>query len=903
MSRLPKQLSIAAYRALAALLILVGLWSLVLLNIQSDRQIILDDALGKAHGYAEGFAENLQKSILQVDQLSQTLTQLHEAGVASDQIQQIYLGILPDLPLHPLFLDENGIARFRRTSSPEIIDLSRSEFFRFHRDSPSRALRINPREIGVAAFAGQPIVRLTRRVNKPDGSFGGVVAITMLPRYLHAFSDDSNLSQHDFASVWIVDGDMLTNRTRGWGDRIFQHYRQPPNLPGESGARLESAEKFHDNGAHVVGWSRLKHYPLVAVVAFTSANVSAPLAAAERASYAGAVVASLLVLLIAWSNARSALRRQRASQRIEQAQARYRHAVDSVRDAIFVFAACPAPGMEGEFCVEDCNAQAARLVHVSRDTAVGRTLAELFAEPEANAMRQLLREAAREGEAQTELSLMRDGPPTWLFNRAVRIDGSVALTLRDVTDLKIREQQVQSMALSDPLTLLHNRLWLNTYLPSALQLARAESRMMALVILDFDNFKLFNDAFGHKFGDELLVAVATTLRRVLPPSTQLARVGGDSFAVLVDPLAAASDIDSLVADMRAALNASDWPERASELVRKVSIGMALFPNDADDAIGLLKAAEIAVHAAGQDGGGLTRHYEHSMLEQRELRLWVESALPAAMQTGELALYYQPRVSMLTGQLRSFEALLRWQHPERGMLPPSKFIPVAEETGQIIALGAWAIREACAQLARWRAEGHRLVTVSVNVSAQQLRDASCRQLIADCLRDYALAPSLLATELTESTMVGDDPTMLAEIKALRAMGIELHIDDFGTGYSSLSQLQRVDIDALKVDQSFVRAINTTGSGRQLCEAVISIGKSLGATVVAEGVETDEQITELRAMGCDEIQGFRISPPVPASLAANMLEHPQLLDPAARDGRRGQPVAPPAAPRASAQETRR
>ncbi len=878
------KLSVAAYRAFGAVLVIVGIWVLVLLNIQSDRQLLINDALTKAHGYADSFAENLQKSLLQVDQLSQTLTQLHEAGVAPDQIQRIYQGILADLPLHPLFLDENGIARFRRTGSAEIIDLSNTEYFRFHRDSPSRALRINPRETGVAAFAGQPVVRLTRRVNKADGSFGGVVAITLLPRYLYAFSDDSSMNPHDFASVWIVNGPMLTNRTRGWGDRIFQHYRQAPNLPGESGARLEPAEKFHDNGAHVVGWSRLRHYPLIALVAFTDANVSAPLTVSERNSYAGAMLASLLVLMFAWTNARSAVRRQLARQRIEQAQARYRHAVDSVRDAIFVFAPCPAKLTEKEFCVEDCNAQAARMVRTTRDATVGRTLAELFPESESQVLRELLGKAAHDGDAQHEISTTRDGHAAWYFNRAVRIDSSIALTLRDVTDLKVREQQVQAMALSDPLTLLHNRLWLDAYLPTAIQLARAESRMLALVILDFDNFKLFNDAFGHKLGDELLVAVSSTLRRTIAQDSQLARVGGDSFAVLFDHIAAPAEVDPLVAGIRSALTSAPWPEQASELVRKVSIGIALSPGDADDAIGLLKAAEIAVHAAGQDGGGLTRYYERSMLERRELRLWLESALPLAMQNGELTLHYQPRVSLLTGQLRSFEALLRWHNPERGTLSPSKFIPVAEETGQIVPLGAWAIRAACAQLATWRAAGHRLVPVSVNVSAQQLKDAGCRQWIADCLHEYALTPSLLATELTESTMVGNDPVMLSEIKALRSMGIELHIDDFGTGYSSLSQLQRVDIDALKVDQSFVRALNTHGSGRQLCEAVIGIGKSLGATVVAEGVETAEQVEALRAMGCDEIQGYRVSPPVPAALAAAMLDQPQLLSSSMPGGER-------------------
>ncbi len=870
------QLSIAMYRALVAAVAIAGIWTMVFVNIQKDRKLVYEQALTKAHGYAQSFAENLQKSILQIDQLSLTLTQLHESGASPDTVRHVYQGILVDLPLHPLFLDESGIARFRRTGSSQAIDLSKSEFFQYHRDSPSRALRINPREMGVAAFAGQPIVRLTRRVNKSDGSFGGVVAITMLPRYMNAFSDDSSLAIHDFASVWIAGGPMLTNRTHGWGERIFQHYREAPELPGSSGARIDTADKFHDGGRHFVGWARLKAYPLIALVAFADRNVSAPLVAAERLNYGGGLLATLLVLIFAWTNARSATRRDMARQKIEQAEARYRHAVDSVRDAIFVFAPCPASVGSNEFCIEDCNAQAARMVRMTRDATVGRMLGEVFGDDDAHLLRELLRAAARDGEAQSEIAAERDGHPAFYFNRAVRIDTSIALTLRDITDLKIREQQVHSMTLSDPLTLLHNRLWLDQYLPTAIQLAGAESRMLALIILDFDNFKLVNDALGHKFGDELLVAVSSALKHSLDGNGHVARVGGDSFGLLFDRVDSAADVDALVAAIRAALATSAWPEQASELVRKVSIGVAIYPTDADDAVGLMKAAEVAAHTAGQGSGGFTRYYERSMLERRELRLWLESALPVAMQNGEMMLHYQPRLSTVTGQLRSFEALLRWRHPERGVLSPAKFIPVAEETGQIIPLGAWVIREACAQLARWRDDGHRLVPVSVNVSAQQLRDSHCRELIAESLQWHRLDPSLLTIELTESTMVGEDPVMLAELKALRAMGIELHIDDFGTGYSSLSQLQKVDIDALKVDQSFVRALGMRGPGRQLCEAVISIGKSLGATVVAEGVETAEQFVQLRAMGCDEIQGYLASPAVPAQRAAKMLAQPQLVD---------------------------
>lgn len=861
-------LGIAATRAAAALLALVGIWTMVLIDFGNDRAILHEQSLSRVQGYAIGFAETLQKSILQIDQLSMTLVHLHESGAPPAMLTGAYRGVLDELPLYPIFLDENGIGRYTRTPPKTVLDLSGRDFFEFHRTSPSRALRINPREEGIGVFAGQTIVRLSRRVNKRDGSFGGVVAITMLPRFMNAFNDESALEVNDFASVWLGDGPMLTNRTEGWGTQIFQHYKTRPDLPGNSGSRLEPGELFHDNGAHYIGWKRLRDYPVIALVGLTEANVQATLSASRAVHFGGAILGSLFVLLLAWSNARSTLRRQAAQEKIARTEARYRHAVDSVREAVFVFTAAG-----NDFEAEDCNAQAIHLVDRPRELVLGKALDKLFVHDDALRLREMLRATLLSGSEHQELKLAHRGMPAWFFIRAVRIDHSIALTLRDITELKTREQQVQAMAMSDPLTLLHNRMWLDAYLPEAISLARAESRRLGLIMLDLDDFKLVNDTLGHKIGDEVLVTTAVALKRSLRQADHVVRIGGDSFALLIEQMSEPGDLNAIVTQLRAGLDAVPWPGDASGMRHKVSIGLACYPDDGKDAVALLKAAEVAVHAASSTGG-VTRRYEPNLLEAREQRRWLEGALPQAAQRGELRLYLQPRVSAATGRLLSFEALVRWQHPQRGLIMPSEFIPVAEDTGAIVEIGAWVLRAACARLAAWRAEQRRLVPISVNVSAVQLRSADFRLLFSECLVRHDLAASLLPIELTESTMVGDDPMILAVLARLHAMGVQLHIDDFGTGYSSLAQLQRVAVDALKVDQSFVRALGVRGQGRQLCEAVIGIGKSLGATVVAEGVETVNQFRQLRAMGCDEIQGFLISPPVPEDMAGAMLDAPAL-----------------------------
>ncbi len=876
LSRPLSSLQILLTRAVATAGAIAVIWALVLIDLQHDRELIERQALVRVQGYAIGFAENLQKSIQQIDQMSLTLVRLHEQGAPAELLRESYRGILPDLPLYPIFLDERGIVRYTRTPPGMVLDLSEREFFRHHRDLASRDLRINPREEGVGAFAGKNIIRLSRRVNKADGSFGGVVAITMLPRYLNAFGETSALGNSDFSSVWLVDGPMLTNRTEGWGDRIFQHYRNPPRLPGDTGARRDPAELFRGSGTHLVGWKHLHNYPLLALVALSEANVLAPLRDTRLTHFIGAGLASLLAAMLALSNARAALRRRASREEIARAEARYRHAVDSVRDAVFVFEPVAGTGGNGpSFRIEDCNAPAVRLMNTAREHALGRDLGSLFGEGEALQLRQTLQQALAGGSSQEEIKTERRGEPAWFFVRAVRVDTSVALTLRDITELKTREQQVQSMSLTDPLTLLNNRMWLDAHLPGAMRLVALESCKLVLIRIEIDNFRLVNDALGHKAGDEILVSCAIALKRALRDSDHVARIGGHSFAIVIDKLRDTRDLKAIILQIRSALQSASWPAASGDLGRRFSIGVAVFPDHGTDPVTLLKSAEIALHAARAAGSGGTCFYEPDLLVEREERLWLEGALSHAVQSNQLRLYLQPRVSAASGRLTSFEALVRWEHPQRGLLPPSMFIPVSEETGDIHAIGAWVVRATCARLAAWRALGKPVLPVSVNVSAQQLRTTEFRRLLTDCLVEYALSPALVPIELTESTMVSDQPLVLAELARLRAMGIELHIDDFGTGYSSLAQLQQVEIDALKVDQSFVRALGVRGQGRQLCEAIIGIGKSLGATVIAEGVETIEQFLQLRAMGCDEIQGYLASPPLPEDLATALLDAPALV----------------------------
>ena len=295
---------------------------------------------------------------------------------------------------------------------------------------------------------------------------------------------------------------------------------------------------------------------------------------------------------------------------------------------------------------------------------------------------------------------------------------------------------------------------------------------------------------------------------------------------------------------------------------RASIGISVYPDDAQDVDNLLMAADIAMYEAKSEGKAQARHYDEAYANRIRERITIEQELEAAIHREEFVVYYQPRVDARRCVLTGMEALIRWRHPEQGLISPLEFIRIAEQTGLIVPIGEYVIRHVCAQLAEWQGQGLPVQPISVNVSALQLKGEGLRQTLIDSLEKHQLSTKLIAIELTESSMLDEDGVAQSELRKLREMGIELEIDDFGTGYSSLSKLQSLDIDVLKIDQSFVRRLGKDDQASKLCETMVSVGRSLSISVVAEGVETVDQLQLLQRMGCDQIQGYLVSPPIPA-----------------------------------------
>jgi diguanylate cyclase (GGDEF)-like protein/PAS domain S-box-containing protein len=441
----------------------------------------------------------------------------------------------------------------------------------------------------------------------------------------------------------------------------------------------------------------------------------------------------------------------------------------------------------------------------------------------------------------------------------------------DVTEAKRAEDRIRHLAHHDPLTQLPNREQLQRRLEQALADARQQGLEVAVLFIDMDRFKNINDTLGHQVGDGLLVEVGRRLSALVRDDDVVARLGGDEFVVVLTGQGQRG-AHAAATVARKVLQALGQPYavRLHELHSTPSIGIAVFPMDGEDSETLMKHADAAMYHAKNAGRNNFQFFTSAMNQAGQERLTLEAGLRVAIDRRELSLHYQPQLSLRTRQIIGVEALLRWHHPDMGWVPPLKFIPVAEDTGQIEAIGQWVLDEALRQVALWRQAGHPRLRVAVNVSAQQLRGDAFVDLVAQALRKHQLPGQALELELTESVAMGD-PVRIGELLArLRQIGVALAIDDFGTGYSSLATLKQLPLSCLKLDRSFVRDIESDANDAAICTASIQMAHSLGVGVVAEGVETPTQLEFLRRLGCDTVQGYLISKPLPPADCADFLD---------------------------------
>jgi diguanylate cyclase (GGDEF)-like protein/PAS domain S-box-containing protein len=456
-----------------------------------------------------------------------------------------------------------------------------------------------------------------------------------------------------------------------------------------------------------------------------------------------------------------------------------------------------------------------------------------------------------------------------IHDREGKATGAV-IVFRDVSAARAMAEQMTHSAQHDFLTGLPNRMLLNDRVNQAIAFVARHSKKVAILFLDLDGFKHINDSLGHPIGDKLLQSIAKRLVGCVRCTDTVSRQGGDEFVVLLSEMAQQEDAAiSALRILEAVAKAHSIDQHDLHLT--ASIGVSVYPDDGKDAETLIKNADTAMYQAKENGRQSYQFFKSVMNVRAVERQSIEESLRRALERKEFSLHYQPKVRLATGEITGAEALLRWNHPTRGSVSPANFIPVAEDCGLILPIGHWVLREACKQARAWLDAGLPLGSVAVNISSMEFREDHFLENVFTTLSETGLDPRFLELELTESVLMKRVESAASVLKALRTRGVQIAVDDFGTGYSSLSYLRKFPIDALKIDQSFVRQITSAPDDSTIVTAVISMGRSLRLRVIAEGVETQQELAFLRARLCDEAQGFHFSRPVPPQQFANLLKN--------------------------------
>ncbi|HEX2836414.1 MAG TPA: EAL domain-containing protein [Thermoanaerobaculia bacterium] len=562
--------------------------------------------------------------------------------------------------------------------------------------------------------------------------------------------------------------------------------------------------------------------------------------------------------------------RQRAERELEQREKRFRTIVEKSWSGVVL--------LDSELRFSLTSSSTHHLIGYEEEELVGRSLFEFIHPREVGKAREIFNRILEKANHETHGELRfrhKDGRWIWLegFSQNLLHEpsvGAVVLNYRDVSQRKETEKQLEYRAYYDSLTGLPNRLLFRDRLVNSLAHAQRNRVGVAVMYLDVDHFKLINDGLGHSFGDLLLADVARRLQASLRASDTISRIGGDEFSILLPEVTNAEAVAGVARKILEAL-AKPFKVQNHEIFVTASIGISCFPADGEDAETLLKCADAAMYRAKELGRNQAQLFTASMNERYVRRLALEQHLHHAIERQQLELYYQPLYDRARRRIVSLEALLRWRDPHRGIVQPSEFIELAEETGMIVGIGEWALRTACNQLKRWHERGLTSLRMAVNISAVQLQHRGLVDVVRSALSDADLAPQMLQLEITESAAMQSFDLTLNVLRELRAMGVSVAVDDFGTGQSSLIYLKHFPIDTVKIDKEFLREVTSDETAAAIVSYVINLAHTLGLKVVAEGVETEEQYTFLRHYACDLMQGYLFSKPLPADDVFPFLQH--------------------------------
>jgi diguanylate cyclase (GGDEF)-like protein len=856
------------------LLLAGAVWGWTWSVIARDKQHIREQLRDTAAAHARAYAGQLERSMSQIDfiMLSQKYHWERATGKLDlDEQRQARL-LPPSSDLIVTIVDARGnpvtsTLPFKNNRT----NIAERSYFREHKERKDLGLTIARPRIGVRL--GRDVLLLTRRLDDRQGRFDGLIVVAIEPAYLVSHLGATALQPGDLVAAYRTDWAFLAGNSQTADVALGARADTRAPFAGEAGATEMTGEHYRDGLARMVGWRKVQGYPLFAAVALSEQGRLGSYGEREQELRMSASLASLALLLLAAGG--SAWLLWNASRKLhrQEMMAAYRLATENAEEGYFMLRPLYGPDRRiADFAVEDCNEYGARNAGLDRSQVVGQKLSALAGGIYFERHMAACRQAMESGVFEDVLRLPDAATDTvrWTYRRFIRSVPGLAATIRDVTAAQTQQQQLEQQANVDPLTQLPNRFWLTRELPAALARSRASGHPLAVLFIDLDDFKNLNDTEGHAAGDDLLRAAALRLKGLLGEHDGAARLGGDEFTMLLHVPGGQAQVAALAHRIIETLREPFVIGSGIRHTASASVGISMFPRDGEDGATLLKHADIAMYAAKESGKARYRFFDASLSERLVNRLAGQAELKRAIDEQGLTLYYQPRVDAASGELTSMEALVRWLHPVRGMVPPDEFIGLAEETGLIVPLGEQVIDLACRQLAAWKAAGFAVVPVSVNVSPYQLERQDVGRVIAGALARHGVEPALLEVEITESATVQHGTVAAAGLQALKEMGIRLYVDDFGTGYSSLSQLKRLDMHGLKVDRAFTGSLTQGEADVSLFRAIVSMGQAIGMTIVAEGVETAGQLAILQQLGCHEVQGYYIARPVPPAAAVALLE---------------------------------
>jgi diguanylate cyclase (GGDEF)-like protein len=858
-AKLPTLIAERRSSAILGLVIIAMLWAGICLKYVGDVHTDRRDAERTNQNFAMVFEENVLRSIGEIDKALMYLRRNVETRKDTTDFYTIVK--TTDVQSETIVLvgiigaDGITLATSRGPLSGQPLDLSDREHFQFHINRTDDQLFISKPVIG--RVSGQWSVQMTRRFLNSDKSFGGVVEVAFDPRHLTKFYDKIDFGFS--ASISLIGSDGVVGSSGGSaggyalgqdlsGSNIFAH------VQGTTNATFETDDS-PDGRTHLVTIRKVRDHPLWVSVSVDKSEIYKASWAALRLN---AIIGAALTLFILAAMEKLLQSEARARQKADQLRLTLEHMSQGI---MLVTNDLQIPIINGR-CGELLNLPTEfirnpphfdKLAEYQASSTESHNLAAFHGEQASPA------ESPSAAQFSVCERAMPDGTIVEIRSHHLP-DGSFVQTFTDVTKRREAEARVAKLAAEDPLTGLANRRVFRMALEKIFRRSQAADQIrgeidFAVLFLDLDRFKVVNDTLGHRIGDALLQEVARRLRGVLRENDVLARLGGDEFAIVMSSIESRSALEAL-ANAFLDVIAKPYEINGHHIRSTVSIGIAVGRQDGDSEDDLLMAADLALYAVKAGKRGTYRFFEHSMDQEIKNRQQIETDLREAIEHKHLELHYQPTISLHTNAISGFEALARWRHPVKGLVPPAVFIPVAEDSGLITQLGEWALAEACRTAVEW--PDH--LKIAVNLSPNQLSAPNLIDVISHILGETGLAPNRLELEITERIFMQNSDYTLSMLSRIKELGVRIALDDFGTGYSSLSYLRSFPFDTIKIDRSFVSGLAEHHGHVVIVQAVVSIARALGMTTTAEGVETEGQHQFLKALGCDEVQGYLFSEPV-------------------------------------------